>query len=78
MTLLLWWIETGRITVPAEEPLFRDQTSLYYFAGRYFLKTGREDKAREMFIRSDRASPRSPFAEAARQRQRAMDDRSPS
>ncbi len=77
MTLLLTWIENGQVTIPGEDPLFRDQAALYYYAGRYFLKTGQTDQAREMFVRSSRSSPRSPFAHAARQRQQAIDGRAP-
>lgn len=78
MVLLLEWMEKGQVTIPAQDPLFRDQASLYYYAGRYFLETGQTDQAREMFIRSSQASPRSPFAHASRQRQRVMDGRPPS
>jgi len=68
MTLVLKWIRDGTVTVPKEERLFRDQASLYYYAGRYFLKTGQTDTARAMFVQASQASTRSPFSHAADRR----------
>jgi tetratricopeptide (TPR) repeat protein len=66
--LILQWIQNQTAVVPNDDPLFRDQASLYYYAGRYFQKTGQHDKAREMFLQSSQASPHSPFARAAARR----------
>jgi tetratricopeptide (TPR) repeat protein len=66
--LILKWIQDKTAVVPNDDPLFRDQASLYYYAGRYFQKTGEHDKARRMFRQSSQASPHSPFARAAAQR----------
>jgi hypothetical protein len=66
--LILTWIRTNRVTIPKEDRLYRDQSSLYYYAGQYFLKAGRADQAHDMFVQSSLASPRSPFAQAAHRR----------
>jgi tetratricopeptide (TPR) repeat protein len=66
--VLLQWIQDKTATVPNEDHLFRDQASVYYYAGRYFQKTGEPDKARQMFLQSSQASPHSPFAQAAARR----------
>jgi tetratricopeptide (TPR) repeat protein len=66
--LILQWIQHQTAVVPNDDPLFRDQASLYYYAGRYFQKAGEHDKARQMFLHSSQASPNSPFARAAVQR----------
>jgi hypothetical protein len=66
--LILTWIQTNKAAVPKEDRLFRDQASLYYYAGRYLLKAGRSDQAHHMFVQSTLASPRSPFAQAAHRR----------
>ena len=68
MMLVLKWVQDGTVTVPKEERLFRDQASLYYYAGRYFLKAGQTDTARAMFVQASQASARSPFAHAADRR----------
>jgi tetratricopeptide (TPR) repeat protein len=65
MMTILRWIKEEKVQIPEEEALLRDQSSVYYYAGRYFLKSGQRDKAREMFLKSTKASPRSPFALAA-------------
>ena len=66
--LVLKWIEENKVSVPKEDRLFRDQTSLYYYAGRYLSAAGEPEQARTMFIRSSQSSSASPFAQAARQR----------
>jgi hypothetical protein len=67
---ILTWIQTNKATIPKEDRLYRDQSSLYYYAGQYFQKAGRADQARHLFIQSSQASPRSPFAQAAHRRVR--------
>lgn len=68
MKLVLEWTQKGTVSVPKEDRLFRDQASLYYYAGRYFLKTGQTDAAQAMFVHSIQSSARSPFAHAADRR----------
>lgn len=68
MKTLIRWIEEGKITVPDRETLFRDKSSLYYYAGRYFLKMSQSDQAKEVFLKSIQSSGQSPFATASRKR----------
>ncbi len=68
MKTILQWLKEGKAKVPDEEELFRDRTSIYYYAGRYFLKMGQADQAKEMFRKSSESSRRSPFAIAAKRR----------
>jgi tetratricopeptide (TPR) repeat protein len=65
MKTILRWMEEGTVRIPDEEPLLRDRSSVFYYAGRYFLKSGQRDKAREMFLKSTKTSPHSPFGRAA-------------
>ncbi|MHB8483471.1 MAG: hypothetical protein ACYDBV_12185 [Nitrospiria bacterium] len=62
------WIQEGKVTVPDREILFRDKSSIYYYAGRYFLKMKKTDKAKEMFLKSSQSSDQSPFAIASSKR----------
>ncbi|MBI5078614.1 hypothetical protein HZB08_01140 [Candidatus Saganbacteria bacterium] len=68
MTLVLEWMEKGKIALPDEDEYFRDKPYVYYTAGEYFLRAGEADKAREMFLRSSALAPHSPYAAAARKR----------
>jgi hypothetical protein len=65
MMTILRWIKEEKVRIPEEEKLLRDQSSVYYYAGRYFLKSGQSERAREMFLKSTKASSRSPFSRAA-------------
>ena len=65
---ILNWIKEGKITVPKDETLFRDTSSIYYFAGRYFLKINQIPQAKEMFVKSSESSDQSPFSTASRKR----------
>jgi tetratricopeptide (TPR) repeat protein len=70
--LILREMEAGTISVPREEPFFRDRISLYYYAGRYFLRKDETKKAREMFSRAAESAPDNPFAAAAKKRLAAL------
>ena len=65
MMTILRWTKEEKVRIPEEEKLLRDQSSVYYYAGRYFLKSGQSVRAREMFLKSTKGSARSPFARAA-------------
>lgn len=69
---ILRWIDGGKVSVPKEETFFRDRASLYYYAGRYYLRKGEKKKAREMFSKVSDAAFHSPFAAAARKRIAAL------
>lgn len=72
MERVIQWMESGKIKVPEEEPLFRDRASLYYYAGRYYLKKGDPKKAKEMFIKATASTFHTPFALASRKRIAAL------
>jgi tetratricopeptide (TPR) repeat protein len=65
---VLRWIKEEKVSVPAEETFFRDRASLYYYAGRYYLRKGEKKKAKEMFSKTSDIAFNSPFAVAARKR----------
>lgn len=52
--------------VPDSEPLLRDRSSLFYFAGRYYRRDGDAARARAYFERAAAAAPDGPFGRAAR------------
>jgi tetratricopeptide (TPR) repeat protein len=62
------WIQEGKVSVPNRETFFRDKSSIYYYAGRYFLKINQTSQAKEMFLKSSESSDQSPFAMASRKR----------
>lgn len=62
------WIQEGKVSVPDRETFFRDKSSIYYYAGRYFLKMNRTGQAKEMFLKSSECSDQSPFSMASRKR----------
>ncbi|HXN06240.1 MAG TPA: hypothetical protein VN944_04140 [Nitrospiria bacterium] len=62
------WIQEGKVSVPNRETFFRDKSSIYYYAGRYFLKMNQNGQAKEMFLKSSESSDQSPFARASRKR----------
>ena len=62
------WIQEGKVSVPNRETFFRDRSSDYYYAGRYFLKMSETGRAKEMFLKSIESSDQSPFAMASRKR----------
>jgi hypothetical protein len=68
MERVVRWIEEGKLKVPEEELLFRDRSSLYYYAGQYYLKKGEKKKAREMFSKATGSTFHTPFAAASRKR----------
>lgn len=72
MERVIQWLEEGKIEVPEEEPFFRDRTSLYYYAGRYYLKKNDKKKAKEMFSKASGSTFHSPFAVASRRRLAAL------
>lgn len=72
MKKVVHWMEAGKINVPEEEPFFRDRSSLYYYAGQYYLKNGEKNKAKEMFLKASAATFHSPFAVASRKRIAAL------
>ncbi len=61
-------MEAGTVSVPEEEPFFRDRASLYYYAGRYYLRKGEKKKAGEMFSKAAGSALPTPFAAASRKR----------
>lgn len=65
---ILAWVEAGKIDPPEKEPLFRDRATLYYYAGRYYLKKGEKEKAKKMFSEVSGAGADSPFSAAAHKR----------
>ncbi|MBI1822597.1 MAG: hypothetical protein HYR80_00545 [Nitrospirae bacterium] len=65
---LINWVQEGKVSVPNRETFFRDKSSIYYYAGRYFLKVNQIGQAKEMFIKSSESSAQSPFAMASRKR----------
>lgn len=69
---ILRGMRDGSISVPREEPLFRDRVSLYYYAGRYYLRKGEKKKAREMFSMAGESAPNNPFAVASKKRLAAL------
>ena len=68
MEKVIRWIEEGKLNVPEEELLFRDRSSLYYYAGQYYLKKGERKKAKEMFSKATGSTFHTPFAVASRKR----------
>ncbi|HZR45316.1 MAG TPA: hypothetical protein VFA47_01335 [Candidatus Manganitrophaceae bacterium] len=68
MEILLHRLETGNISVPETEPFFRDRVSLYYYAGRYFLRKDEKKKAKEMFSLAIESAPDNPFVVASKKR----------
>lgn len=72
MEKVIQWMEEGKIDVPEEELFFRDRSSLYYYAGRYYLKNGEEKKAKEMFTKASASTFHSPFAVSSRKRIAAL------
>lgn len=72
MEKVIQWMEEGKIDVPEEERFFRDRSSLYYYAGQYYLKSEEKDKAKEMFSRASASTFHSPFAVASRKRIAAL------
>jgi len=68
MKVILEWLKEGKVKVQEEEEFFRDKSSLYYYAGRYFLGNGQPDNAKEMFLKSAESSAHSPFSLAAKKR----------
>ncbi|MBI3804621.1 MAG: hypothetical protein HY282_12760 [Nitrospirae bacterium] len=72
MEQVIRWMDGGKIKVPQEELLFRDRSSLYYYAGRYYLKQGEREKAKEMFSKANASNFHTPFAAAARKRIAAL------
>lgn len=68
MEKVIRWIEEGKLNVPEEERLFRDRSSLYYYAGQYYLKKGERKKAKEMFSKASASTFHTPFAVASRKR----------
>lgn|GEM_PF-5378053 len=72
MKKVIEWMEEGKIDVPKEERFFRDRSSLYYYAGQYYLKAGDPNNAKKMFSKSSDADFHSPFAVASRKRIAAL------
>lgn len=72
MEKVVHWMEEGKINVPEEEPFFRDRSSLYYYAGQYYLKNGEKNKAKQMFLKASAATFHGPFAIASRKRIAAL------
>ncbi|TAK08959.1 MAG: hypothetical protein EPO39_03415 [Candidatus Manganitrophaceae bacterium] len=72
MEQVIRWMEEGKIQVPSEERFFRDRSSLYYYAGQYYVKMNRNAKAKEMFSKASAAAFQSPFAVASRKRIAAL------
>lgn len=72
MERVIRWMEEGKINVPTEERFFRDRSSLYYYAGQYYLKKNEPEKAKEMFSKASASAFQSPFAVASRKRIAAL------
>ncbi len=68
MKVILEWLKEGTVKVQDEEEFFRDKSSLYYYAGKYFLGNGQPNNAKEMFLKSAESSAHSPFSLAAKRR----------
>lgn len=68
MERVVQWMEEGKINVPEEEFLFRDRSSLYYYAGQYYLKKGEKEKAKQMFSKATGSTFHTPYAAASRKR----------
>lgn len=65
-------IDEGTLSVPEEEPFFRDRASLYYYAGRYYLRKGEKEKAKDLFSKASGSTFHTPFAAAAKKRMAAI------
>jgi len=69
---ILRGMREGKVSVPQEEPFFRDRVSLYYYAGRYYLRKDEKKKAKEMFSMAGESAPANPFAVASKKRLAAL------